>query len=852
MQSIRPVGTFGHHNGNGFVRTNDGQAWQYMVLPGQPSVRDANGWDDREAAAKPLKIIMPRLAALAPRIPLANRKALKGFYRQIHILAIATPQRFEPSATLRGGVNDGVRLTLAREYGSQMVHDRFTLIGVLLRTGGGHASTLARIVDMVAQTQGDDGWAPDQSFDHDREVITTILRDAGCTIPSDRQMRRAFAWWNLDRSPDPVPLMVEPAHLHTFPTWRAASIGDKFKKTGVDCATWTRRKDIRGAYTMTIASLGALPYQGEAEWQTGDCDWAARLMASPLGDGMGALALSVRGAVEPGEVSREQLDKDKEKVLDKAIEQAAERHKQNLGVAKELNYANDVYQADGKPWPTLIDAHVHVAIPAVVERSTQVAYPGGLVTLNPDRQEAAFQDMQIGSNVSYNPSPVYWPTPILAYAGLHGRSVAGEDMGLGRASDLPGGLLGFTEADRLPCYVSPFASKYRKTPPCLLVVGDTGAGKTTMMLYLASQWARLEDPDHPGETIPVVFNDPKPNSDDFGPYVRSRGGRVYMLDDPRAEGMLDPVRCMPDGLRDEMITTAVELLSQTTGGDLDDKMRQIALMSIINYGLDQGADCTGMAVRVAHKAHHDGSDRGRVSPLVDDVYDQLEMAADNSQIFRLIYGREPGGLRLNASRGLTLLSAGSLSIAPDEGSESVPSAIQRWAVRMMALGAAGSVMGRNGLFVQDEAHLILGDEFGRSVAQRQGRLARAQNYLPVYMSQKIDEFVNARLVEFIGRGIILPVSAKNEKSGEVSQAQAACRLFDLPDNGRMHARMRHKAVLDDESKAPDWESLYALRDPDDNRLLRGSIPYYVGLAGDAIPVECRIPDDQLRSITGGK
>lgn len=58
--------------------------------------------------------------------------------------------------------------------------------------------------------------------------------------------------------------------------------------------------------------------------------------------------------------------------------------------------------------------------------------------------------MQIGSEITYCPSPVYWPTPILAFAGLAGRSLAGEDMGEGRKSDLPGALLGFTEKDRQP------------------------------------------------------------------------------------------------------------------------------------------------------------------------------------------------------------------------------------------------------------------------------------------------------------------------------------------------------------------------------------------------------------------
>lgn len=190
----------------------------------------------------------------------------------------------------------------------------------------------------------------------------------------------------------------------------------------------------------------------------------------------------------------------------------------------------------------------------------------GEVSLNPDRQEAAFQDMMIGSPVAFNPSPVYWPVPILAYAGLSGRSVAGDDMGRGAASDLPGALLGFTEADLQPVYVSPFESREKHDPPCLLVTGATGSGKTRVLLHIAAQLAQLPDPyttkdgvQHPRMVpyaphvaedrphIPIVFLDPKPNSDDFTGFVRKRHGTIVRLDSPDANGILDPLRCILTG-----------------------------------------------------------------------------------------------------------------------------------------------------------------------------------------------------------------------------------------------------------------------------------------------------------------
>ena len=213
-------------------------------------------------------------------------------------------------------------------------------------------------------------------------------------------------------------------------------------------------------------------------------------------------------------------------------------------------------------------------------------------------------------------------------------------------------------------------------------------------------------------------------------------------------------------------------------------------------------------------------------------------------MFQLIYGTRHGGRSLAISQGLTLLSAGTLNIISDKTGSSAVSDIQRWVVRMAALGATAAIMGRNGVLIVDEAWSLLGDEFGVGLVTRMGRLARAQHYLPVFASQKVDEFVDAGLEDFVGRGLALGMGVRNEggSTGE-SQAQAVCRLFNQPEDGRLHERMMHARVLDTESEAPDWQSLYALFDPADGRLLRGTICYYMGVDGSAIPVEVRISRD---------
>lgn len=79
--------------------------------------------------------------------------------------------------------------------------------------------------------------------------------------------------------------------------------------------------------------------------------------------------------------------------------------------------------------------------------------------------------------LEYDPSPCYWPAPILAYAGLNGRSFTGDDTGQNRDSDLPGALVGASEADAQPVYDSPFAASKRSGRCISLGLGSTGSGK---------------------------------------------------------------------------------------------------------------------------------------------------------------------------------------------------------------------------------------------------------------------------------------------------------------------------------------------------------------------------------------
>lgn len=845
MYEIQPSGTFVASHRGGFVRTVNNEAWLYGLMPSQPPVFTASRWSEREQAAAPMFTLLNRLADLAPDMPMLTRRARKGFYRQVHILAISTPQEFYASKKLP----DRMRLRLERNNASNTVRDRFTLFGVRLalnadKADGGNQSALTSVANTLI-TNGMDsvsGLSQDENFADDMMIISSIFQQAGLTTPSEEQMRRAISWWVTHSSPEPTPIMVEPQHTHVFPSWDAAGQGYMFKhniERYVECSDWARR--IPRSYPITFCTLGASELTGVEESESTESMWAANLLAANSALGAGALAISIRGLVEPGRYSREQIDKDKEMVLKKVEEQLEAGRATHRRLAGELSAVGDMYQDESKPDATLIEGHVHVALPRLVSYTKDVPYPG-LVRLNPNQQNAVFLDMQIGSNVSFNPTPVYWPAPILAYAGLAGTSVAGEDSGKGRKTDLAGGMVGFTEADRQPVYSSPFASREMHIPPAMLVVGRTGSGKTRLLLHLAQQWGQLIDPDDPTGThhIPGWMIDPKPNSDDFTGYIAKTGGKIFRLDDPKAEGVLDPLRAIPRHMVDDIVSTSVAMLSQITGGEHGDKSREMALTSIIGYGLRHGAQGLGQAVGMAYQAKMNKTPGSElIDPMVSQLKIELEQLVHNQPMFRLIFATRPGA-KLSSYEGLSLLSAGSLNIIPSGTANSIGTMIQRWIVRMAALGASSTVIGKNGFMIQDEAWSLLGDPFGVDLMIRIGRLAREQHFQPVLASQKVDEFTNAGLQDFTGRGIILAMGSRNEMSGRESQLEAACRLFDQPADGRMAGRMAGEPVMDPESRAPNWDSLYALFDENDGRLLRGSVGYYIGADKSATPVEIMI------------
>lgn len=862
---IKPVGSFmlpSDPEHPGFYRTIEGEAWVYWVMPDHPPMYDAPDARARTRAATPLARILVELGRLVPTTGMTYRKLVRRFYRDIHVLAISTPIAFTASRTL----DPATRGRLMMDHKQRTVRDRITLIGVRLVSGGripGRNWLLGQLEDMGYTAAY--GMEASSSYMMDAHRIERILASAGCRPPTDLEWERAKAWWQTSRQPNPMPALVEAGHIHTFPSWRAAEAAEQYKKTGVPCSTWMQQDSMRHSFPMSFVALGPLPFEGRDELSDPDAMWAARLLADRRAGGDSALAVSLRGAVEPGRLTAKQMRRDEEKLLNavnRRMEDGAMGGADKVKDESHLDQLSGLYETDGKAPPTLVDASCLACLPQLLDEEgdgqvTGLTYPG-IVKFNPQRQEAAFQAMQVGSSVDYDPSPVVWPAPIVTYAGFNGCATAGEDSGQARKSDAPGALLGFTEADRQPVYVSVNAASATSREPLMIVIGGTGSGKTWLVDHLCAQWSEMPNPTLKGRgMIPGVIFDPKQKSD-FQDFVRAAGGVVRRLDEPgMTDGVLDPVKCMTGSkdFRDEMTNTVVAMLSSITDPTNVHPERQADLMAIVDYGLARGADCTGEAVRMAARDHQRGRDldsHGR--PLVPDsvveVMDVIARHWKSSTMFRIICGMRHGTPALKTSNGLTLLMAGELNLIPS--GDTVTETIKRWVVRMSALGAAAAMMGRGGYVFIDEAWILLGDSYGAQVAQQFGRLGRLQKYLPIFASQRVQEFLDAKLQSFFSRGILLSVSGRGEGTLGGSEAGAALKLFGLPSDGVVYERVTALPITDSKSKRPNWVSLKALKDPDSGRVARGAVCYYIGLDGEATPVEVTIPDRLIGMLPEGK
>lgn len=809
----------------GRVRGVDNSTWAYFSVPLGP-IAEAKTTRQAVEGGQPLFAALSLLTETSTAR--GNRRIAKASYRDIHILLVNSPTRF------RAPDGNPMESYLNESYPSHIVQKRDMLLGVRLRASNdlgfegtpGSKRWFGSVVDSVAETLASDGGAPIHEFDKDFKKIESLFLRAGLAPATPEQLRHADSWWGDGHGAD-VPVMRHSDHLNFFASMHDAKLAERLYAEGVPTRLWSADVDEVGReLDPEISSLRqhAVTFASVLDFDMGykSIEDPLARWASGLADRVPLRVISVRGLLEPAAINRNEA-KNQIRQMRADIDEAANAGKLDRTESQEKLqelFQIEALQSGEGAVPVLVDSSVIVAFDGEVE-DIHTVEPMGITLAHMDnRQPQAWQETMVGSTAKANPHLHDLPITTVSFAGLQSLSQVGDYKG-----DLM--LLGFTERDTQPAWLNPVGASAEDLSPIMLVAAATGAGKTVVLQWLADQSARLGRP--------TVIIDPKPESD-LSSIVNLTGGQIASLDDiVSADGVFDPVRFSKSPQLGLELAVSMLIAVNPWGGTGADQYAAV-IQYAIDFGIKNGAVCTGQAIKIAEEA-------GQIDPSITLPIWQMLQA---SPLFRACFGMDPTTQPLSVSNGITLIRVGHTNLElPDRGEDirtATPNKrVAAQIVRMMLFGSMAALTGRGGVLHLDESWII--EKSSPTELERVGRLARSMNVLPVLYTQTPSGPVNAGLTGYISRGLIGHI--RDEK-----EARAALRLFDIEETPEIMNRITALPTIGAHgSVAPNYESLRALRDPRTGKFIRGSVMLYSDLNGRVSPVEISLPPEFLRKAS---
>ncbi|MGL5827727.1 MAG: ATP-binding protein [Nocardioides sp.] len=437
---------------DGRLMGTDNSVWMYRVVPMSPVVHAKSPADGLEVAG-PLMSAYTGLAGMASSVG-GRRQMSRGSYRETHLLLVNIPKLFTPAP------DNPLADHLRANY--QVATDRrLLLFGVKLVAKVGGTGGMRAAVDSVVETIVA-GTTPLSDYDADSEHVAAVLDAAGLMQPTQEQIRLANAWWNHGSYPD-TPLLNHAEHLHIFGDATSVQLASD---AGTDaCDTWTP-VTVPHQHAISFASVQDIDL-GFMDPTSPSAHWVSTLLKA------GALVVSIRGQVEPGSVTRSELRRQRKRHMDDINERVSngkmERAEQQEMVAT-LQSVEELYATGGAPPPTLAGASAVVALSGRVGDIDRVLPDGSVVKLSlmAFRQRGALAETMLCSPVRDNPNTHDLPIQTVACSGIPSLNAIG---------DQDGALIGFTELDRQPAFVSPTAASTADAAPLMVIPGQTGAGK---------------------------------------------------------------------------------------------------------------------------------------------------------------------------------------------------------------------------------------------------------------------------------------------------------------------------------------------------------------------------------------
>lgn len=775
---------------DGRMRGIDGSMWLWRTVP-LGAVLDARTVDHSISVGHSLSTAFYELADLARSRGL-NRNMVRSSFREFHLLMTNYPKWFHSDQPGLLGEY------LNRSFYNQHVLDRRVLFGVRL-TPTVTKMTPREMIQSFASTMLDGEVARDEEYNDDYDRVSAALERAGMGIPTKEDFRSADGWWRHGGLGQ-TPFVPDPGHIHFFGSLSAAQNAEK---QGLDnCEPWL---DMAGHSAVTFTTVADTDF-GYTDITEKTTWWGTYLTAKH------ARVVSIRGLVEPPAITQQELKNHRKRVRDDINEAHAKGRfdkastESKLAEVDAIEQAYDVNKA-GMP-PTLVDTSIIVGFAGVPRDVSQLSPPRLDLEPMTNRQEQAWHETMMCSPVRANPHLHDFPATVVAYAGLPQISQVG---------DRDGALLGFTERDAQPVYLSPSAASSKDGAPIMLVAAGTGSGKTVALQWIAHQ--------HTLMGRPSVIIDPKPQSD-LSPVVLAHPeGIVRSLDDVvSSDGGLDPLTFFDNPK--EGIPLATSMLTKANPWG-DEKWRgfEIDIAAALSWAVDQGATATGQALN--HAASHGKIDRS----IVDAIFKATEVYP----LFSATCGMKPASNTLAVSNGITLFRVGKtqLELPSKDMPPSEMNMSQRLSVnllRMLLRASMSALANRRGVVHMDEAWAI--QRATPTELEDLGRLARSLNVLPILYTQTPSGPKNLGLRGYISRGLIGHIPDQDE-------AAAALEMFDSSSE----ANLRRVVEEDHLNGSANWNSLKALRV--DGKVVRGSIFYYADIYGRLAPVEVRLPQEFL-------
>lgn len=480
FEATRPhVSTFAYPpTEDGRTRGVDGSVWLWRSVPLGPT-RDTKDRNERLVPGQRLDEAFYGLADMVSRKAI-NRRVAKGQYREFHLLSLSVPTLFEVPL----GIPQRARLQ--RQFNDALVPKRLSLLGVRLNPDAGvdMSGGLSGFWDQVVETlTTTEPGAPMSEFNKDARRVGEVLARAGLTKPSENDLRFADAWWNhtLRRGTGvaSLPYVVHVDHMHTMRTPEVRRAVQREIDAGhSECVAWPdellQHPDLGG---MTFAACEGFEIADGADPATWETLWGLQLMDRS------ALAISVRGLVEPARLTGKELkrladrhgqDEQEHQNVGKSVGARAARHR---GELEELAVQ---YEA-GHESPTIVDTRITVAFDGQVD-DLQPVTPRTM-RLDPltNRQAEAWAEMMLCSPVRGNPLKLDVSSELVAHSGLSSlQKVGDEPVVRDRVTGEPrpvGALLGFTEQDSVPVWVTGSPQARGDNLPLFAVVAGTGSGK---------------------------------------------------------------------------------------------------------------------------------------------------------------------------------------------------------------------------------------------------------------------------------------------------------------------------------------------------------------------------------------